>query len=79
MTFLKIISKKIQVIPKFHTEYGIGGIHLFHGKAPDTWDRGKESNKYMFDRKKYIYETTGEYIDVTNSRDTFDKLYQKLL
>ena len=76
---LKIISKKINIINVFHTDYNLGGIHLFHTNAFIAWDKGREWNEPLFIKKQQIYNNKDEYIDVTQSFDTFNVKYIKLL
>ena len=62
---LKIMSRSIPIVNLFHTEYGIGGIHQFHGMScePNGWDHA-ESNESIFRWKQHHYKNTGKYIDL---------------
>lgn len=76
---LKIISKQINIRNIFHNEYNVGGIHLFHGISTETWDKNIEMNDVLFNTKLKIYNTTNEYIEVTEMDELFDDNYNKLM
>jgi UDP-N-acetylglucosamine 2-epimerase (non-hydrolysing) len=61
---LKIISKNINICNIYNDQYNIGGIHLYHGKATETWDTNKESNESLFNMKKETYYNSNIYIDI---------------
>lgn len=75
---LKIKSTGLQITNVFHNEHHVGGIHLYHGKAPDTWDKGVEMNTNLFEKKTHYYQSTGSYIDVTECIETFNDKYSSL-
>lgn len=64
---LKIISKGIPIVNKFHTECRVGGIHQFHGMSSDGdgWDNA-ERNDTIWNHKKNHYLNTGQYIDLVS-------------
>lgn len=70
---LKIISKNISVVNIINEECNVGGLHLYHGKAPNTWDRGVEMNEMLFVCKKKIYEKFGIYCDATENKEDFER------
>jgi hypothetical protein len=76
---LKIKSKSIDIVNIFHDELNVGGIHLFHTNAVEAWDNQKEKNDVLFINKKYIFDTTNYYVDVTQSYETFDSEYDKII
>jgi len=76
---LKIKSKNINIVNIFHDEFNVGGIHLFHKNAVETWDNQKEKNDVIFLNKRYIFDTTNYYVDVTNNYENFDSEYDKIL
>jgi hypothetical protein len=75
---IKIISKKISILNVINEESNVGGLHLYHGKAPNTWDNGVEMNEMLFVCKKRIYEKFGIYCDATENKDDFNKKYENL-
>lgn len=76
---LKILSKGIAIVNIFHTEFNMGGIHLYHSSSYQTWDNGRERNDNLFNNKKRLYNNGNGYIDVSKCVDNFDAEYQKLL
>jgi len=76
---LKIKSCRIPIINVFHNHHNIGGIHLYHGIAINSWDRGVEMNTQLFYKKAHIYNSTGVYIDVTKNIEEFELKYNTLL
>ena len=76
---LKIKSKNIDIVNIFHDTVNVGGIHLFHKNAVEAWDNQKEMNDVIFLNKKYIFETTNYYVDVTESYESFDSEYEKII
>lgn len=72
---LKIISKNISFKNLFHTNYNLGGIHLYHKIATDSWDRNVASNMTLFLTKKKIYEEKGIYYDITENKEDFKNKY----
>jgi hypothetical protein len=76
---LKILSKHINIINIWHDEYNVGGIHLYHNIAVDTWDKNVELNRDLFNLKKCVYNFTHEYIDVTENKNDFDEKFKKLV
>jgi hypothetical protein len=75
---LKIKSKNINIVNIFNEDYNIGGIHLYHPNAPETWDFGKECNDRLFSLKESYYNRYNYYIDVTNDYENFHNEYNKL-
>jgi hypothetical protein len=75
---LKILSKNINIVNIFHDTNKIGGIHLFHQLAINSWDKQKENNDVIFINKKYIFDTINYYVDVTESYESFDSEYEKI-
>ena len=75
---LKILSKNINIVNIFHDTNNIGGIHLFHQLAVNTWDNQKEKNDLLFTNKKYIFDTINYYVDITESYENFDSEYEKI-
>jgi len=61
---LKIKSKNVNMVNVFHTNYNLGGIHLFHGLAGQIWDKNVPSNEVVFQYKKSVYNSTGKYVDI---------------
>jgi hypothetical protein len=76
---LKIKSKNIDIVNIFHDEFNLGGIHLFHKNAVEAWDNQKEKNDVLFLNKKYIFDTTNYYVDVTQTHESFDSEYDKII
>ena len=76
---LKIISQNINIINIYHNHCNIGGIHLFHPTSDSTWDNGVEMNNNIFFKKVQMYNSTREYVDVTNNSEEFENKYNKLL
>jgi len=74
---LKIISKHITIVNLFHTDYFVGGIHLYHGNSEQRI-RTTEFNEPLFRKKNTIYNNTGEYIDVTENIEDFEEKYNNL-
>jgi len=74
---LKIIAKNINIVNLFHTDYLVGGIHLYHGNS-DERSRTTESNEPLFRKKQKNYNNTGEYIDVTENIEDFEEKYNNL-
>jgi hypothetical protein len=75
---LKIISKEISIKNVINDQCKVGGLHLYHGNSPKTWDRGVELNDKLFLKKKFIYERFGVYCDATKNVEDFDRKYINL-
>ena len=75
---LKIISKNIKIINLFHDEYLFGGIHLFHSSSYLKWVN-IESNNNIYFKKNKLFSQLGEYIDITENIELFDKKYNIIL
>ena len=75
---LKIISKNINIQNCHHTQYNIGGIHLFHVLASQVWDHGVELNNKLFESKKRIYNLNSKYISATENKEEFESNYKLL-
>jgi hypothetical protein len=43
-----------------------------------VWTVGLEQNEHIFKNKKYIYETTGKYLEVTQYKNSFHTMFQYL-
>ena len=66
---LKIISKNINIQNCHHTQYNIGGIHLFHVLAGQVWDHSVETNEKLFAIKKRIYNLNSKYISASENKE----------
>ena len=76
---LRIFSKHIKINNIFNDIFNIGGIHLYHVNAQQTWSANCESNNILYKKKEEYYNKSGYYIDVTNNLENFDEEYKKLL
>ena len=76
---LKIISKNINIQNCYHTQYNIGGIHLFHNFAQHVWDCGVEMNHNLFITKQRIYNLNSKYISATENKEEFESNYKLLI
>ena len=75
---LKIISKNINIQNCHHTQYNIGGIHLFHVLAGQVWDHSVETNEKLFAIKKRIYNLNSKYISASENKEEFESNYKLL-
>jgi glycosyltransferase involved in cell wall biosynthesis len=73
---LKIQSTGALVKSIDNTSHNIGGIHLYHASAPETWDKA-EINERLFSLKKRFVELNGYYLEISNKNDK-ENAYQKL-
>jgi glycosyltransferase involved in cell wall biosynthesis len=73
---LKIQSTGALVKSIANTSHNIGGIHLYHAPAPETWDKA-EINERLFSLKKRFVELNGYYLEISNKNDK-ENAYQKL-
>ena len=76
---LRIYSKHIKINNISNDIFNIGGIHLYHVNAQQTWSANCESNNILYKKKEEYYNKTGYYIDVTSNLENFDEEYKKLL
>ena len=73
---LKIQSTGALVKSIDNTSHNIGGIHLYHASAPETWDKA-EINECLFSLKKRFVALNGYYLEISN-KDDKETAYQKL-
>jgi hypothetical protein len=73
---LRIISKNINIINIFNDKYNIGGIHLYHNveNKPTI-----QHNQSLYNLKKNIHDSIGEYIDFTEDIEDFYNKCKKYL
>jgi hypothetical protein len=76
--FLLKIKSITSIVNIWHDEYNLGGIHLYHRLAPETWDKNVELNDHFFNLKKNKYNSTGEYFDLTENKNEFDEKMKRL-
>jgi hypothetical protein len=76
---LRIFSKHIKINNISNDIFNIGGIHLYHVNAHQSWLVNCESNNILYKKKEEYYNKSGYYIDVTNNLENFDEEYKKLL
>uniref|UniRef100_A0A6C0E333 Glycosyltransferase 2-like domain-containing protein n=1 Tax=viral metagenome TaxID=1070528 RepID=A0A6C0E333_9ZZZZ len=76
---LKIKSNGVTIVNIFYYKHNIGGIHLYHGMASDTWDVNVEENSGLFEKKRSLYESVGIYLDLTKTIEDFETKYNMLL
>ena len=62
---LKIKSSNIKIHNVRNDIFNVGGIHLFHDLAPDTWNKHTNytDNSHIFSKKKDFFINTGKYLD----------------
>jgi hypothetical protein len=75
---LKIKSTNTPIVNIWHEEYTIGGIHLYH-KSSVEWNKIVESNGTFFMLKQYLYNCTGNYLDITENPNEFYERFHKLI
>lgn len=75
---LKIRHLSMDVIALNHLHVNCGGIHLHHVFSEETWGKPLESNKELFINKNNKIHQIKKYIEVTESKDTFEEHYNLL-
>ncbi len=70
---LKVIAANINIVNIHWEENRLMGIHQFHEPSPISWGSKKELGENLYNQKHLYYESTGEYIDLTENENNFDE------
>lgn len=77
---LKIKAQKIAIKSMHLPAVQCGGIHQYHVIAGESWDRGRECNNKLFEKKRDYLAKHGLYIEVCEKGEgEFDERFRKLL
>lgn len=77
---LKIKAQGIPIKSMHVSAVNCGGIHLYHVLAGESWDRGRECNSGLFNKKRDYLAKHGVYLEVCEKgREEYDERYRRLL
>jgi hypothetical protein len=70
---LKLQANNVSKASIGYKEAKCGGIHLWHIRSEETWEKGIVKNEDLFKKKKKHYENTGKYIEISDNIVDFEK------